>query len=399
MKKQFFKYPSLMLSLIVSCFPAMAAEPDGIKLDNGALLFPSVYVGSGYEQNLALTNDNEISSAFWQVSPSITALLAPGNSSHELSALVDVTQYTQSEADNYEDISLSYAGTWEPTSRHRANWDISQQYGHQQRGSQQTRFLLDRFDEVLQFEQTNAEVSYEFGSKVAIGRLGVKGGANRLNYTNFEDFTNQLNYNAQSVAGWFYYRVGKVTNLSFDLGYQTTDYPDEPDPFQSRNSEVYTFLTGLIWEGLAKTTGEFKLGVEQRKFELTSREDLTNLAIDAAITWEPKTYSIVNLSLGRRTMEGALGSDATLTSNATLDWSHSWTEYSYSRLGYEYSLRDEQGIISREDDTHYVYANFNRYLNSWLLFETTVTYLVNSSSNSLFDYDNQKLSIGLRVEL
>ena len=155
----------------------------------------------------------------------------------------------------------------------------------------------------------------------------------------------------------------------------------------------------MIWEGLAKTTGEFKLGVEQRKFELTSREDLTNLAIDAAITWEPKTYSIVNLSLGRRTMEGALGSDATLTSNATLDWSHSWTEYSYSRLGYEYSLRDEQGIISREDDTHYVYANFNRYLNSWLLVETTITYLVNSSSNSLFDYDNQKLSIGLRVEL
>lgn len=399
MKKQFFTHTGLLASLTIVCLPITAAEVDGIKLDNGALIYPSVYVGSGYEQNLALTNDNEINSAFWQVTPSLTALLSPGNSTHEFSALIDVAQYTQSDADNYEDFSLNYEGGWEPTTRHRANWSLSQQFGHQKRGSQQTRFLLDRFDEVLQFEQTNAEVSYEFGSKVAIGRLGIKGGVNKLEYTNFEDFTNQLNYNSQSLGGWFYYRVGKVTNLSFDVGYQSTDYPDEPDQTQSRNSEVYTVLTGLVWEGLAKTIGEFKLGVEQRKFELDAREDLTNLAIDAAITWEPKTYSIVNFSLSRKTMEGALGSDATLTTKATLDWSHSWTEYSYSRMGYEYALRDEQGNISREDDTHYVYANFNRYLNKWLLFETTVTYLVNSSTNTLFDYDNQKLSIGLRVEL
>ncbi|MDG6100068.1 hypothetical protein EXU34_21650 [Alteromonas sp. ZYF713] len=399
MKKQFFTHTGLLASLGFVCLPITAAEVDGIKLDNGALIYPSVYVGSGYEQNLALTNDNEINSAFWQITPSLTALLSPGNSTHEFSALIDVAQYTQSDADNYEDFSLNYEGGWEPTTRHRANWSLSQQFGHQKRGSQQTRFLLDRFDEVLQFNQTTAEASYEFGSKVAIGRLGIKGGLNKLEYTNFEAFTNQLNNNSQSLGGWFYYRVGKVTNLSFDVGYQATDYPDEPDPSQSRNSEVYTFLTGLVWEGLAKTTGEFKLGVEQRNFELADREDLTNLAIDAAITWEPKTYSIVNIALSRRTMEGALGSDATLTTKATLDWSHSWTEYSYSRIGYEYALRDEQGIITREDDTHFVYANFNRYLNEWLLFETTVTYLVNSSTNTLFDYDNQKLSIGLRVEL
>ena len=399
MKKQFFTHTGLLASLSFVCLPITAAEVDGIKLDNGALIYPSVYVGSGYEQNLALTNDNEINSAFWQVTPSLTALLSPGNSTHEFSALIDVAQYTQSDADNYEDFLLNYEGGWEPTTRHRANWSLSQQFGHQKRGSQQTRFLLDRFDEVLQFEQTNAEVSYEFGSKVSIGRLGIKGGASRLEYTNFEDFTNQLNYNSQSLGGWFYYRVGKVTNLSFDLDYKVSDYPDEPDPTRSLNSEVYSFLTGMEWEGLAKTTGVFKLGVEQRKFELAAREDLTNLAIDAAIAWEPKTYSIVNFSLSRRTMEGALGSDATLTTKATLDWSHSWTEYSYSRMGYEYALRDEQGIISRKDDTHYVYANFNRYLNEWLLFETTVTYLVNSSTNTLFDYDNQKLSIGLRVEI
>ena len=399
MNKQYFVCVIAAIFLDLFGITVASAEPSGIKLDNGAEIFPVITVLSGYEQNLALTNDNEINSAFWQVSPALTALLTPGNSSHEFSALIDVTQYMQSDADNYEDFSLSYAGTWEPTSRHRANWSVSQQYGHQKRGSQQTRFLLDRFDEVLQFNQTTAEASYEFGSKVAIGRLGIKGGANRLEYTNFEDFTNPLNYNSQSLSGWFYYRVGKVTNLSFDVGYQSTDYPDEPDPSQSRNSEVYTLLAGMVWEGLAKTTGEFKLGVEQRKFELASREDLTNLAIDAAITWEPKTYSIVNFELSRKTMEGALGSDATLTTKASLDWSHSWTEYSYSRMGYEYALRDEQGIISREDDTHYVYANFNRYLNEWLLFETTVTYLVNSSTNTLFDYDNQKLSIGLRVEI
>ena len=144
MKKQFFKYPGLALIITAGCLPSVAAEPDGIKLDSGALLFPSVYVGSGYEQNLALTNDSEINSAFWQVTPSVTALLTPGNSSHEFSALVDVTQYTQSDADNYEDFSLNYEGGWEPTTRHRANWSLSQQFGHQKRGSQQTRLIFNQ---------------------------------------------------------------------------------------------------------------------------------------------------------------------------------------------------------------------------------------------------------------
>ena len=385
--------------MFLTVLSAPSWSSGGIRLDNGTLIIPEIYVGVGYEQNLALTKENQISSPYWQVTPSISALLSPGNATHKFNFLADITEYSQSGADNYEDFELTYEGSWEPTSRHRANWNLSQVYGHQQRGSQQTRFQFERFEEVLQFKQINTGVKYEFGSKVAKGRLGVRGGASKLEYTNFEDFTNQLNYNSQSLGGWFYYRVGNVTNLSFDVGYQSTDYYNEPDPSQSRNSEIYTLLTGMIWEGLAKTRGQLMVGLEQRKFDLFTRKDLNNLAIDAAIVWEPKTYSIVNLSISRRTTEGAAGSDATLVTEATVDWSHRWTENSYSRIGYEYKIRDEQGGYSRQDDMHYIFTKYNRSLNNWISIETMLSYLLNSSTDTFFDYDSQKLSIGLRVEI
>ena len=119
--------------------------------------------------------------------------------------------------------------------------------------------------------------------------------------------------------------------------------------------------------------------------------------------WSPKTYSEVTISASRRTIEGVGNNDATLNTSFNANWSHSWSENLTTRVGYDFLKRDEQGssdqFISRKDNQHYVYAEFNRYLSRWAVLSTQLKVLTNNSNQSLFDYDNQQLSIGVTVGL
>ena len=402
---------ALLIAVPFSFLPSSAFSNEfqfqGIELDSGASIMPSLYTGIGYENNIALTNDNEIDSFFFQVTPSVNINLNPGEVLHELSFSSDIGRYASSDADNYEDFFISYAGMWEPTSRHRVNLSVDQTFAHQKRGSQQTRFQLDRFNEVLQFNSNNTLLAYEFGSEVARAQLGASIGYSSTNYTNFETFTSQFDLENYNLASWFHYRPGKVTSVSVDLSHNEVTYKNDVAGLLSRNSNVTTLLVGAIWDGLAKTTGKFKVGVEQRRFDFSEREDLTNAAVDAEVVWSPKTYSQITLAASRRTIEGVANNDATLNTTFNVNWSHSWSEQLTSRLGYDFLQRDEQGgsangaalIVSRKDNQHYVYAEFNKYLSKWAVLTTQLRLLTNKSNQAVFDYDNQQLSIGVTIGL
>lgn len=393
-------YHTLTLSLLSILFitTLKAQESNGIKLDNGAVIVPSVYVGSGYESNIALTDTNEIDSFYWQVSPSVLFTATPGETAHQIQLSSDIAKYSTSSEDDYADFFIKYNGGWEPTSRHRFNWNFDQTFGHQKRGSQQTRFQLDRFDEVLKFSSSDALFSYEFGSLVARAQFGSSVGFNAIDYSNFDDFSRQFNRSTVDTSAWFYYRPGNVTYFSADITHSVIDYKDEIAGTPSRNADTTTFLLGAIWEGLAKTTGKFKLGIENRSFEDASRDDITSLAVDAEVAWSPKTYSIVTTSVSRRTVEGVADNDATLNTSFDINWSHSWSQHTTTQVGYDFQKRDEQGS-TRNDNQHYVYTSFNRALTKWLVFNAQVRLLVNSSNQPLFDYDNQQISIGVTAQL
>jgi hypothetical protein len=404
-----FRCNSLALSVAVSFSFAMAnawgssTQFDGVELDSGVRLLPSLYTGLGHENNIALTRDDEIDSFFWQVSPSLDIFLNPGDVLHEFSFSGDIARYSSSQADDYEDFSLKYSGLWEPTSRHRLNLEIVQSFAHQKRGSQQTRFQLDRFDEVLQFKSNNSFVAYEFGSEVARAQLGASLGYGSTDYTNFESFTSQFDLENYNLATWFHYRPGKVTSLSFDLTHNKVRYKNDLQGLFSRNANVTTVLVGAIWDGLAKTTGKFKVGAEDRRFDSSLRDNITSFVIDAEVVWTPKTYSEVTLSASRRTIEGVGNNDATLSTSFNANWSHSWSENLTTRLGYDFQQRDEKGtselFVSRQDDQHYVYVEISRFLSKWVVLSSQLKLLTNKSNQTLFEYDNQQLSIGVTVGL
>lgn len=367
---------------------------DGVVLDNGARVNASLMVDVGYDSNVALMNENELSSLFWETEAQLSFSLNPGAMDHVFDFLFNDRRYTDSEQDDFTDWSASYAGHYEPTSRHRADVSLSTTNFHQQRGIGYTRYLDVPLAEPLQYTQNDASLAYEYGSKAAIGRIG--GELSYLNYSfdNFSNFTRLLNYSAPTLRGWFDYDIGAVTSLSFDISMQEISY-DIPDPEGSRDSTVSRILVGTEWSGLAKTAGRFKIGIENRDFDSELRESYTGLALDAGVLWRPRSYSTLDINLTRRTSESGF-SDLIVNTILEVDWQHAWSDITSSAITYQFLTLDEQGSNQRTEKRNYLGVAYSRQLAEWLTVNAEYSVTMNSSTLEGFDYDNQVIMLGFK---
>lgn len=381
----------VVTSLMLASSLCMA---EGVVLDNGAQVGAELLVGAGYDTNVALMNDNEISSTFWETVGMMGIELNPGSMQHALDFIFNDRRYQNTDQDDYTDWTIAYLGHWEPTSRHRTDITLSLNNLHQQRGLGYTRYLEIPLSSPLEYTQSEAGLSYEYGSLVATGRIGAEILYTAFRFNNFADYTEGLDYKGPKVHGWFDYDVGAVTSLTFDASFQDIVY-DGIDTGGSRDSQVTLLLVGAKWSGLAKTAGKFKVGYEKRAFENQTRSEFTGLAIDAGVTWSPRTYSTVDLALTRRTTESGF-SDLIVNTTFQVDWQHAWSDITSTSLSYQFLNLDEEGVNQRTERRNYLGLAYSRQLAKWLTVNTEYSVTINRSSQLLFDYDNQVFLIGFK---
>lgn len=379
---------NLFLIAPILCFA------DDVVLENGARLNGSIYVSAGYDDNVALTNDNELSSSFLETEGAIGFALNPGTFEHTLDLSFNDRDYESSKQDNFTDWFLAYKGHFEPTSRNRANFLYSTKKLHQQRGIGYTRYLEIPLDAPLEYKQSDIEANYEYGSLAASGRIGVAIGYSDSDFSNFPEYTDRLNFDSPYIRSWFNYDVGAVTSLTFDVSYRISAY-DIVDPNGSRDAKIGRVLIGTAWSGLAKTKGEFKIGYEKRNFDVNERSDYGGLAVDIGVTWKPRTYSTVDFELNRRTSESGF-SDLIIDTTLDLSWEHAWSDVTATSVAYQFLNRDEQGNFDRTEKRNFIGFAFSRQVARWLTLNAEYSVTLNRSSEAVFDYDNQVLMFGLK---
>ena len=381
--------------LLLTSLPApLLYGAEGAVLDSGAQVDASILFLGGSDDNVALTNDNELSSSFFESKGQFSLLMNPGSFEHLLDISFNDRRYQDSKADNFTDWNASYLGHFEPTSRHRSDFNVSISKRHQQRGVGYTRYLEIPLSAPLEYSISEVELSHEYGSLTASGRVGVAVRYDVFSFDNFSEFTDRLNYSSPQVKSWFNYDVGAVTSLSFDISYQNTDYVIA-DPDGSRDAVIMRALVGTIWSGLAKTTGKVKLGYEKRNFDDDARTDYGGLAVDIGITWKPRTYSALVMELTRRTSESGF-SDLILDTTFNLSWEHSWSDVSATSMIYQFLNRDEQGNFKRTEKRNYVGAAYSKQIAKWLTLNAEYNITLNRSTEAIFDYDNQVFMLGIR---
>ncbi|MGB0217410.1 MAG: hypothetical protein ACPF9E_18435, partial [Alteromonas oceani] len=117
--------------------------------------------------------------------------------------------------------------------------------------------------------------------------------------------------------------------------------------------------------------------------------------VDIGVTWKPRTYSTVDVGLTRKTSESGF-SDLIVDTTLNVSWEHAWSDVTATSTVYQFLSRDEQGNLSRTENRNYVGFAYSRQVAKWLTLNAEYNVTLNSSTEAIFDYDNQVFMLGFR---
>lgn len=134
-------------------------------------------------------------------------------------------------------------------------------------------------------------------------------------YTNnAQDFRDRRD---DTISTRLFYKVGADTRAFVEAKQNNFDYLNS-----TLDSTEQLYRAGLRWEATAKTTGEVKVGTYDKNFDSAAQTDGSGTSYEAYLTWSPKTYSIVNLSLSRLPQESAVGGSFYTADAMSVNWAH-----------------------------------------------------------------------------
>lgn len=201
---------------------------------------------------------------------------------------------------------------------------------------------------------TNLAGRYRLGADTARAQLELNLGASNLSYLNNLDTLSQNRLKERDMitqGGTFYVRVAPKTRILLEVIRTDFDYEDAKSLLNNNATKYYA---GVTWEATAKTSSYIRLGQEDKNFDSANAIDTSEPAWDINITWQPRSYSRINLTTGKGAAEGSVRSDVIETTNTTLSWTHDWSYQIESQLSYNSINEDYKGkaFNGRKDDTN-----------------------------------------------
>ncbi len=314
-----------------------------IKTEGGIFIYPSVFVGLGHNDNLLGSQANQIKSSFVDVSPEIVAEMKNRGDRYTAAFSANAMEYDSSRNDNFVNHELRFAGDNYFSQRARMGWSIGHLGGIDPRGSTQrpTSDHPDRWSAPI------AEGRFIYGTPSSSGRFEFDANYISKRYDNNRSYTELADVDRAEVVGRFFYRIGARSHALIEVRDAEIDYRSA---FSTDDSTERRYYVGLTWEATAATTGSIKVGKMTKDFKQAGRDGFSGGSWEAAIRWMPLTYSAFDLSTSRATADPTGYGSYIINTGTTLGWSHKWTSYVGSRVGFG-SLRSQYVNTERVDTT------------------------------------------------
>lgn len=232
------------------------------------------------------------------------------------------SSFTDLNAENTVSHQLRGESVWRYSKRLRGKIEASYAVSYENRedptGRLANNVAPDQF-----FERTvRAETTY--GRRIAKAEIQSTLEHQSLRYQNNGQQGRDLDIYSIGLKG--YYNATPKLSAVAELRRQYYDYRVN----SPLDGERITALLGVRWEATAKTSGEFKVGRQQRSYDdpTVSLGSIGN-AWEGSLLWEPRSYSKVLLGWVQQSEEASLGgAGGTLTTrNYTMNWSHGFSEF------------------------------------------------------------------------
>jgi polysaccharide biosynthesis protein VpsM len=391
-------------ALLTTMAPAVAQSTvpasGVIKTASGIDLIPSVQVGLKHDDNVVRSSSNEISSWVNSIAPALKAMMVDGADSYTVTAAINNARYFSSQQDDFTDGYLDAEAKISPSSHHNFKLKANTSWLHEDRGTgvSEGRGLL--LNDVTKFNSQFLEGEYVYGAQSSTGKIRLNSRYFNKNYDNFRDVTQYRDYDSTLFGGAFVYQTNGSIKMVASASTAAIDFK-VLDLSGDRNNTDNNYRVGVEWEITSITSGELKLGYQDKNFDRAQREDFSGFAWEAILVWQPLTYSGFDIATGRRAKDvdavNVLG-DYIIETTYGLGWNHQWSETWDTKIAYEYQT-NKYNLSDRTDTGKVITLELNKQLLRWVKIKAFANIENRTSTLGVIEFDRTVLGLNAEFTL
>ncbi|MEZ9229576.1 outer membrane beta-barrel protein [Vibrio amylolyticus] len=340
-----------------------ALESDGYVTESGLNILPLLDSKIEHVDNIGRysKSENAESSTVFVVEPGIVLNSDRNGNQYQLAYQLSSGTYFDSSDDNYLDHAFTTNNFVQINNRNAIGFNYAYLYMHEERGTGILAgdSLSTIAREPVEFDIHNISASHVYGSEAAKGRLETSLRYENKTYQNYREInvsgfsqvsTQYKDYEETGGAIALYYRALPATRFLFEIDLADRKYNlNDPLTEQSQDNFDSYYLVGAAWDITGKTDGKLRLGLQNKSYEDTTKENFNGFSWDLDLTWQPVRYSSVELSAGQRAKDPDQGSNFINETSFDGAWKHYWLNHFYSNVNLMLVL-DDYSKSSRSDD-------------------------------------------------
>lgn len=359
--------------------------------------YPSMKIVTLHDDNLLLSDKNELSTLVGIVSPAVKFSLQDNIKKLTLDYQIEAGFHENSSQDDYVDQKLLGVFVFNPTDRIKTELRAEYLDEHDARGTGRTEGgggTLDP-DEWHSYE-IGGLLSY--GTPNATGRVEIETSYVTKEYDNNRLFTFDRDRNDFKLRGTFFYKIWPKTRLLFEIKQTVFDYEKNAIGQASLDSTGRDYLFGVAWDATYKTTGFAKFGISEKDFDSDLRDDNDQFKWEIGVKWMPRSYSTVDITTVRRQDETNGIGDSIDVAEFKVSWNHLWRHRISSTVEF-FIAEDDFSSTRREDSRFMTSLKLNYNWRRWASISAGYQYEENDSNVSTFNYQRNLFGLAVNITL
>ena len=392
----------LAAAIVPALVPVLSHAVEPQPIEAGAFnLIPTITVDARDTDNMFLSNDNEVDSKLYIVSPRIEAVTESNGNSLRLAGQIDEANYSATDEDDYTDWRINGDAHLQMNVRNALDFNAGFFRTRETRGTgfSQGGFLPTTPD---RYEETTYGASYTFGTRDSLGRLVLSADSYDKSYVNNRLTTQFRDREDMDWSGAFYLNLSPRTDIFVEYIQSDIDYGTDPVVVagapDSLDSDESYYYVGVSWEASAATTGSLKVGKGDKEFDDVDRGDGDLTTWEANILWEPLTYSAVNFTASNSFDEATGVGNALEARRYSISWQHAWSDSLRSTVNW-YTSDDTYTGSTRQDDIDALSLRLDYSVQRWFDVFVSLSRDSRDSNFGNFNYDQNVAAIGFQASL
>ena len=385
-------YKKIVLLLSIGLSANLYAQQEGIQMGSFTL-FPTVGLSYGHDDNVYYgRGEDKLSSNYYVFSPGIR-LETEGEKTNFLAQYnYDRTVFNADSNYNFE-MHHFLAGLGHNASS-RTRFDLTAEYydGTDRIGTaNQQGLLLNLGLDPDEWHSFGVGGKWHYGGVGAKGSIDVELGVIDREYDNNREYTATRDRETRYLGATYTHQISPKTNYLLQAKYADIDYD-----IATLDNEETRLMLGAEWNVTGKTTARALVGYLSKDFKEPAHNDFSGVAVEAGVTWSPRSYSVFDLTLARETDETNGNGSYVLRNSADLGWTHYWVDRFSTTANIGYSDEKYKGSL-RDDSLNYYGLSAKYQFSDWLM--SGLGYRHSDRSSSLEDFEYKDNSILFTLEL